>query len=123
MREVIKNACDKIDPEGGNYDANGHSRWYGYARKAVELALPVQKRPVIAVSIRRDVTIPDLKSAQLSLSVTEDRPLKALKASVDIEHIRCGDFVVTLKPLPDACIGEIVLYDRQGGASHHLKQT
>jgi len=68
VREVIKNACDKIDPEGGNYDANGHSHWYGYAHKTVELALPVQKRPVIAVSIRRDVTILDLKSAQLSLS-------------------------------------------------------
>ena len=68
MREVIKNACDKIDPEGSNYDANGHSHWYGYARKTVERALPVQKRPVIAVSIRRDGTILDLKSAQLSLS-------------------------------------------------------
>ncbi|MBO9346552.1 MAG: hypothetical protein J7601_12600 [Chloroflexi bacterium] len=65
---MIKNACDKIDPEGSHYDANDHSNWYGYARKPMELALPVQKRLVIAVSIRRDVTILDLKSAQLSLS-------------------------------------------------------
>jgi len=127
VREVIKNACDKIDPEGGNYDANGHSHWYGYgrvnARRAVELAVPVQKRPVVTVSIRRDVPIPDLKSAQLSLSVAEDRPLKALRVSVDIEHSHCGDLVVTLKPPSDSGIEGIVLHNRQGGPARHIKQT
>jgi subtilisin family serine protease len=127
VREVIKNACDKIDPEGGNYDANGHSYWYGYgrvnARRAVELAVPAQKRPIVMVSIRRDVPIPDRKSAQLSVSVAEDRPLKALAVSVDIEHRRCSDLVVTLKPPPASGIPDIVLHNRQGGSAHYIKQT
>jgi subtilisin family serine protease len=42
VREIIKNSCDKIDEDPGNYDASGHSPFYGYgrinARKAVENA-------------------------------------------------------------------------------------
>jgi subtilisin family serine protease len=127
VREVIKNACDKIDQMHGNYDADGRSPWYGYgrvnARKAVELAMPAQKRPVVTISVRRDVPIPDRKSAQLSLNVAEERLLKALKVSVDIEHSYCGDLVVTLKPPSVSGIADIVLHDRQGGPARHLKQT
>ena len=32
VREIIKNSCDHIDEEFGNYDANGHSPFYGYGR-------------------------------------------------------------------------------------------
>ncbi len=43
VKELIKNSCDKIDAEFGNYDPNGHSPFYGYgkinAAKAVENAL------------------------------------------------------------------------------------
>ncbi len=42
VRELIKNSCDKIDDQNGNYDANGHSPLYGYGRlnaaKAVDNA-------------------------------------------------------------------------------------
>ena len=42
VRDILRNCCDRIDPVGGKYDANGHSKLYGYgrlnARKAVELA-------------------------------------------------------------------------------------
>jgi subtilisin family serine protease len=42
VKEIIKNSCDLIDPEGGEYDANKHSIYYGYGRinagKAVENA-------------------------------------------------------------------------------------
>lgn len=42
VKEIIKLSCDKIDPEGGEYDAGGHSKYYGYGRinaaKAVENA-------------------------------------------------------------------------------------
>jgi hypothetical protein len=42
VRDVLKNSCDKIDPDAANYDANGHSEKYGYGRinatRAVELA-------------------------------------------------------------------------------------
>lgn len=43
VKTLIKKSCDKIDKELGNYDANGHSPFYGYgkinATKAVVNAL------------------------------------------------------------------------------------
>lgn len=127
VREIIKNACDKIDTANGNYDADGRSPWYGFgrvnARKAVELAAPAQPRPVVLVAVKQDVPIPDLKSARLSATVAETRPLKALKVWVDIEHTYRGDLIVTLKPPAASGIGDIVLHNRQGGAADHIKQT
>jgi subtilisin family serine protease len=127
VREIIKNACDKIDPANGNYDANGRSPWYGFgrvnARRAVELAAPPQPQPMVIVSARQDVPIPDLKSARLSVTVAESRPLKALRVTVDIEHTYRGDLVVTLKPPPSSGIGDMVLHNRQGGSADHIKQT
>jgi subtilisin family serine protease len=42
VKEIIKRSCDKIDPEGSNYDVSGHSLYLGYGRvnaeKAVQLA-------------------------------------------------------------------------------------
>ena len=42
VKAVLRDSCDKIDLEGGTYDANGHSPLYGYGRpdvaRAVELA-------------------------------------------------------------------------------------
>jgi subtilisin family serine protease len=42
VRDMLKNACDKIDSDFGNYNASGHSPFYGYGRlnsaKAVQLA-------------------------------------------------------------------------------------
>ncbi|NAY93003.1 S8 family serine peptidase [Muricauda sp. JGD-17] len=42
VKEVMRQSCDKIDEANANYDANGHSIYYGYgrinARKSVENA-------------------------------------------------------------------------------------
>jgi subtilisin family serine protease len=42
VKTIIKSACDRIDAEMGNYNAQGHSPFYGYGRinalKAVQLA-------------------------------------------------------------------------------------
>ena len=42
VKEIIKNSCDRIDEQFGNYDSNGHSPFYGYGRinalKAVQNA-------------------------------------------------------------------------------------
>ena len=45
VKDVIRQSCDQIDIDNGNYDTNGHSIYYGYGRinalKAVENALQV----------------------------------------------------------------------------------
>lgn len=50
VREIIKQACDRIDPVAGNYDTNGHSPLYGYgrlnARKPAELGGQLNRRPL-----------------------------------------------------------------------------
>jgi subtilisin family serine protease len=42
VRRILRETADAIDQSGGNYDANGHSRYYGYGRinalRAVERA-------------------------------------------------------------------------------------
>jgi subtilisin family serine protease len=42
VKAVLRDSCEKIDLEGGSYDADGHSPLYGYGRpdvaRAVELA-------------------------------------------------------------------------------------
>lgn len=75
---------------------------------------------MIRVERRESVPIPDLGTAELSLEVTERRPLKALRVHVDIEHPFRGDLVVTLIA-PNG--QSIVLHNRQGGGLDHLKQT
>jgi hypothetical protein len=38
VREILRSSCDRIDPEGGDYDEDGHSRFYGYGRLNAERA-------------------------------------------------------------------------------------
>lgn len=43
VKELLRQSCDQIDQANGNYNAQGHSSWYGHgrinARTAVDLAL------------------------------------------------------------------------------------
>lgn len=32
VKQLIRNSCVRIDPDGGKYDAKKHSHWYGYGR-------------------------------------------------------------------------------------------
>ena len=124
VKDVLRRSCDKIDPEGGKYDENGHSRKYGYgrvnARKAVALALPEAPGEVTTVTATRVVPIKDLGAAQLSLEVGDKRKIKAVRLNVDIEHTWIGDLVVRVKP-PRA--EAIVLHDRTGGGTANLRMT
>jgi subtilisin family serine protease len=127
VRDVLKRCCDVIDPEGGDYDADGHSPLYGYgrlnAKKAVDLALPAQPTPIVTWSIRQDVAIRDFRTATLALPVADAMSLKSIKVAVDIDHTYLGDLVVTLNPPVAMGIPPIVLHDREGGDTDNLKRT
>ncbi|MGN2640993.1 S8 family peptidase [Nocardia takedensis] len=51
VRNLLKNTCVRIDPEGGEYDATGHSPKYGYGRvdalAAVRAAAAADPVPVV----------------------------------------------------------------------------
>jgi subtilisin-like proprotein convertase family protein len=127
VRDILKQSCDRIDPAGGNYDAKGHSPFYGYgrinARTAVELAMPAQESPVTIFKTVQDVPINDFQVSTLTLAIANTNPLKSLKVDVDIEHTYIGDLIVTLQAPVDMGVNPVILHERQGGATDNLKKT
>ena len=73
---MLRRACDRIDPQGGNYDATGRSPFYGFGRlnaaTAVQLAQPA---PQSGVTIIRtfDEPLPDLQTVEVSRRRHRDR--------------------------------------------------
>lgn len=129
VRDIMKRCCDKVDAAGGNYDAAGHSAQYGYgrlnARNAVELAvaLPTPTNRVISATARKDVAIPDLRTAKLGLNIAETALLKDIKVTVDIEHTYIGDLQVSIQPPTSTGVSAIMLHDKQGGGTDNLRVT
>jgi subtilisin family serine protease len=127
VRDVIKQSCDKIDPAGGSYDANGRSPIYGYgrinAKRAVELALPAQPDLIAIRTAIQDVPIRDLTTSRLDLAVADTAPIKSIKVSVDIEHTYIGDLRVEIRPPASTGVSGITLHNREGGALDNIKKT
>ena len=126
VRDLFKRACDRIDPQGGNYDAAGHSAKYGFgrlnARTAVDLAKP-QPQNAITISRTFDSPIPDLQTVSFTLEVIENTPVQSLTASIDLKHTFIGDLIITLKPPASTGVAAIVLHNRAGGGTKNLKKT
>ena len=127
VKDLIKQSCDRIDTTNGNYDANGHSPFYGFgrvnARKAVELAMPVQVDPIAIRTAMQDVPIKDFTTSKLDLPVADTSALKSIKVSVDIEHTFIGDLIVQIKPPTTTGVNTITLHNREGGATDNIKKT
>ncbi|MBN8681861.1 MAG: S8 family serine peptidase [Chitinophagales bacterium] len=55
IKALLRHACTAIDPAKGQYDASGHSKYYGYGRvdagRAAELALLQRNVPAAAVQV------------------------------------------------------------------------
>ncbi|WP_445633192.1 Peptidase S8 [Nostoc sp. DSM 114161] len=127
VRDIIKRSCDRIDPVGGKYDANGRSPFYGYGRinalKAVELAKPNQPSPIGIFQAVQDVPIADLQTSKLPLAIANTNLIKSIKVTVDIEHTYIADLIVTLNPPAQTGVPPIILHDRLGGSSDNIKTT
>jgi subtilisin-like proprotein convertase family protein len=124
VKDVIRRSCDRIDAAGGRYDANGHSRKYGYgrvnAKQAVDLALPGPAEDLTSHATTRAVAIQDLATARVELEIAGAKKIRSVRIGVDIEHTWIGDLVVRVIP-PRATA--IVLYDREGGGTENLRRT
>ena len=125
VKDLFRRACDRIDPQGGGYDENGHSPKYGYgrlnARTAVDLAKP---QPQSGITISRVVNepIPDLQTVSFSLEAADDTPAESVSVEVDLQHTYIGDLVITLVPPDETERGPIVLHNRAGGPTRNLKK-
>lgn len=126
VADLLKSACDRIDPQGGRYDAAGRSAFYGWGRlnalRAVELARP-QPRNEVTVSRRFDAPLPDLGTVRFTLDVTESTPVQAVSVALDLAHSYIGDLVVTLLPPATTRVPSMVLHQRAGGTRNSLKKV
>ena len=125
VRDVLRRSCERIDLQGGQWGADGHSPFYGFGRLnaliAVELAVPqASDRLVIAKEFNEPIK--DLQTTRVTLDVSEQRTLKDLKVSVDIRHSYIGDLVVILRP-PDAIAEPVILHNRTGGRTQDMRRT
>jgi subtilisin family serine protease len=125
VKDVLRRACERIDPAGGNYNAAGHSPQYGHGRlnalAAVQLARP-QPRSELVVTRRFDVALPDLQTVKLPLQVADASPAASIAVQVDLEHSWIGDLVLTLLPPAGSGMAKVGLHNRAGGSAKSLHQ-
>ncbi|MGZ8538708.1 MAG: S8 family serine peptidase, partial [Flavisolibacter sp.] len=79
VREIIKDTCEKIDQANGQYDAQGHSKLYGYgkidAEKAVKRALALKigsNKTIKIVAALVDAVGADIGHEKISLKNNTD---------------------------------------------------
>ncbi len=126
VRDVLRDACERVDPQGGAYNADGHSDKYGYgrlnARTAVDRAVPAP-RNAVTIARQYDAPLPDLQTAEFRIDVSDTPVVEALAVQVDLLHTYIGDLIVTLVPPARTGAGQIVLHNRVGGAGRNLSKV
>jgi subtilisin family serine protease len=127
VKDILKRCCDQIDQAGGNYDAEGHSHFYGYgrlnAKQAVELATPSAAAYTAIHTAVQTVAIKDLKSSEISVQVGDSTAIQDVRIAVAMDHTWIGDLVVSLRPPAGLGVGAIVLHDRSGGGTQNLNRN
>jgi subtilisin-like proprotein convertase family protein len=122
-RDILARACDRIDPQNGQYDGTGRSPLYGFGRlnaaTAVQLAQPSDGQRLSIVR-RFDRALPDLQTVRVELEITEASMIDALSVHVDLLHTYVGDLVITLFAPPEMAQAPIVLQERKGGNTRDL---
>jgi subtilisin-like proprotein convertase family protein len=127
VKEILRQACDRIDLAGGNYDASGHSKKYGFGRlnaeTAVRLALPTDAPPTLRIEKSFIEPIVDFQTAAVELDVVEATILSAIQVSIDLEHTYIGDLVVKLIPPESIATQPVILHNRTGGRTMNLRRS
>lgn len=126
VKDVLKRACDKIDPQGGNYDSNGHSKQYGYGRINAETAVKLAKESVaklVVVNKLLNEPIPDLGTVEGTLDATETAPVEKVAIQVKLTHTYIGDLVITAIPPSGSGLSKVVLHNRAGGNRNDIDKV
>lgn len=126
VKDILKRAGERIDPQVGQYTAAGRSKFYGWGRvnaaTAVALAKP-QPRNEVTVSRRFDAPIPDLQTVSFALDVPDAQVVDAVSVAVDLAHSYIGDLVITVEPPAATGVAPVVLHNRTGGTRNSLKKV
>jgi subtilisin family serine protease len=127
VRDILQRSCDRIDPQGGQYDSNGHSKKYGFGRlnaeTAARLALAADGATTALVERTFEEPVGDFATATVQLTVNDTAALAAVKVTVDIEHTYIGDLVVKVIPPPGMGVNSVTLHNRSGGRTQNLRRV
>ena len=106
VKQILKTTAHKIDTSNGDYDANGHSRIFGYGRVDAHAALlearsrlaPEPSARLVQFDRQTNLAIPDNNPGGVSDSilVTEMSTVLSLKVDVVISHSYRGDLKLQL---------------------------
>ncbi|HZL89417.1 MAG TPA: S8 family serine peptidase [Pirellulaceae bacterium] len=125
VKDVLRRACDRIDPSGGQYDTKGHSKFYGYGRLNAQTAVTLAKANVgrlVVVNKLVNTPIPDLGTVEGTLEIAETTPVEKLAAYVRLEHTYIGDLIIELIPPAGSGMQKVVLHNRAGGSRDDLEK-
>ncbi len=127
VRDILRDSADKIDPQGGAYDAAGHSEQYGFGRlngeRAVALAAPDAPLAPNYTAIHTAaslVEIRDEETSSLAVEVGDRQAIASIAIAVEIEHTWSGDLTLTLVPPGATGVGAIVLRERSGESQDNV---
>ena len=106
VKQILKITAHQIDTSNGDYDANGHSRIFGYGRVDAHAALlearsrlaPEPSASLVQFDRQTNLDIPDNNPGGVSDSilVTEMSTVLSLKVDVVISHSYRGDLKLQL---------------------------
>lgn len=106
VKQILKITAHQIDTSNGDYDANGHSRIFGYGRVDAHAALlearsrlaPEPSARLVQFDRQTNLDIPDNNPGGVSDSilVTEMSTVLSLKVDVVISHSYRGDLKLQL---------------------------
>lgn len=123
VKDILRRSCDRIDPSGGNYAADGHSKFYGYGRLNAALAVKLAKETVGRLAIFNlllNEPIPDSGKVEGTLEVSESSAVEKVAVSVRLLHTYIGDLVITAIPPTGSGLPSVVLHNRAGGSRDNI---
>ena len=93
VKNILKETCEKIDTEGGQYNAKGHSKKYGFGRVDAEKA--VQK----AAEIKREISSRKVKiiSALIDPGGIDTRKEKITLYNTSTTDLNLGGWLIEVK--------------------------
>ncbi|MCP4601504.1 MAG: S8 family serine peptidase [Proteobacteria bacterium] len=127
VKEILRQTSDRIDTDGGLYNSEGHSEYYGWGRVNSKKALEEARRRLAPPSIVRQVAyesrpfvdIPDDYPAGVNDTITVDDSgaVVWVQLSLEITHTYQGDLIVDLIG-PDGTT--VTVHNRTGGTRDNL---
>ena len=124
VKDILKQSCDRIDPQNGEYDSNEHSKLYGYGRLNAETAVKLANEkiiPLVIINKLLNVPIPDLGEVTGTIDNADSQPVEKVALYVRLKHTYIGDLIVTGIPPADSGMPTVILHNGTGGSLNDLE--